>query len=149
VNDTVFVEKPAFKWRAKFHIILLFLAVGSGMKDDVSGHRMVAKAIITGSLIIVLAPLAYSAVAGLFATWVASNLAAQAQKDLSEMQRQAAIAAYHSKNTMPQAPQSMPLRQNETCVAGTVLRSVPPPAKGWVQVLEGGKPVRCVGRVRS
>lgn len=116
------------------------------MASEQSGSKRTAAAIITGGILVAVVPIVRDAVNEYRARQAIETLTKQLDAEAQESQRQAAIAAYRAKPVMPATSSTVPLRPGEACTGGYVVRPLTPPAKGWEQVLEHGRPARCSGR---
>lgn len=118
------------------------------MTSESSGAKRIAAAIVAAGLIVALVPVLRDAIQEWRVRRALETFTAQVEASDKEAQRQAAIRAYHSSSAAAAHIEAKRLRSGEQCTAGTVLRRVDQPAKGWVQVLEGGRPVRCADGMR-
>lgn len=121
---------------------------GSDMASEQSGSKRIAAAIITAGVIVAVVPIVRDAVDEYRARQVVETFTKQLEAEAQESQRRAAVAAYRAKPVMPATSSAVPLRSGEACTGGYVVRPLAPPAKGWEQVLEHGRPARCSGRYR-
>jgi hypothetical protein len=107
--------------------------------------RILGRSIVTAACILVFVPIAYFTIQEWRARRALETFAGEIAASVREADRKAAIAAYQAK---PAAPKPVRLETDEVCMQGTVVRVLRTPTKGYEQVLERGRPVRCAGRQR-
>lgn len=107
--------------------------------------RILGRSIIAAACIVAFVPIAYYTIQEWRATRALDTFTSELAAGVREADRKAAIAAYQAK---PAAAKPVMLETDEVCMQGTVVRVLRTPTKGYEQVLERGRPVRCNGRRR-